>query len=168
MVAKTPSFVGQQISYRFNNGVPNQLTQRVGPTIDEQPHAADGALRPGSVDAQAADAARRPALRARAQLFPAGENGVIEAHRVRPGVHLPAHRRRHAATTTSRRAWAASYDLFGNGKTALKVSFSKYLQAAYNGDVYTINNPGGDAGARRTSRGWTDTNNNRASPTAIS
>src|SRR4051812_12089537 len=32
MVAKSPGFVGQQISYRFNNGVPNQLTQRVGPT----------------------------------------------------------------------------------------------------------------------------------------
>src|SRR4051812_8413081 len=32
LVAKTPTFVGQQISYRFNNGVPNQLTQRVGPT----------------------------------------------------------------------------------------------------------------------------------------
>jgi hypothetical protein len=30
-----------------------------------------------------------------------------------------------------------SYDLFGNGKTAIKVSLSKYLQAAYNGDVYT-------------------------------
>ena len=34
-----------------------------------------------------------------------------------------------------------SYDLFGNGKTAIKVSMSKYLQAAYNGDVYTISNP---------------------------
>ena len=34
-----------------------------------------------------------------------------------------------------------SYDLFGNGKTAIKVSISKYLQAAYTGDVYTINNP---------------------------
>ena len=33
MVAKTPTFVGQQISYRFNNGVPNQLTQRLGPTL---------------------------------------------------------------------------------------------------------------------------------------
>jgi hypothetical protein len=30
MIAKTPSFVGQQISYRVNNGVPNQLTQRIG------------------------------------------------------------------------------------------------------------------------------------------
>ena len=33
MVAKTPTFIGQQISYRFNNGIPNQLTQRLGPTL---------------------------------------------------------------------------------------------------------------------------------------
>ena len=54
----------------------------------------------------------------------------------------------------------ASYDVFGNGKTALKVSISKYLQAAYNGDVYTINNPAVTL-VQTTSRVWTDANNNR-------
>ena len=49
----------------------------------------------------------------------------------------------------------ASYDLFGTGKTALKVSMSKYLQAAFNGDVYTINNPAVTL-VQTTSRGWTD------------
>ena len=53
MVAKTPTFVGQQISYRFNNGMPNQLTERLGAVDDEQPRAADGPLRAGSVDARA-------------------------------------------------------------------------------------------------------------------
>ena len=33
MIAKTPTFVGQQISYRFSNGVPNQLTQRIGSAL---------------------------------------------------------------------------------------------------------------------------------------
>ena len=49
-----------------------------------------------------------------------------------------------------------SYDLFGNGKTAIKVSISKYLQAAYAGDVYTINNPAVTL-VQTTSRSWSDT-----------
>jgi hypothetical protein len=49
-----------------------------------------------------------------------------------------------------------SYDLFGNGKTALKVSISKYLQASYAGDVYTINNPAVTL-VTTTSRSWSDT-----------
>ena len=71
MVAKTPTFVGQQISYRFNNGVPNQLTAAPRADADEQPVAA---RRPSSSQDQwtrgAADAAGRPALRARAQFLP--------------------------------------------------------------------------------------------------
>ena len=47
-----------------------------------------------------------------------------------------------------------AYDLFGNGKTAIKVSMSKYLQAPYNGDVYTINNPAVTL-VQTISRGWT-------------
>ena len=49
-----------------------------------------------------------------------------------------------------------AYDVFGNGRTALKVSLSKYLQAAYNGDVYTVNNPAVTL-VQTTSRGWNDT-----------
>jgi Carboxypeptidase regulatory-like domain len=62
--------------------------------------------------------------------------------------------------------FGAAYDLFGNGKTALKVNAGKYLQAATNDENYTINNPANDfgAGARfvtSTSRPWTDGNGNK-------
>ena len=60
-----------------------------------------------------------------------------------------------------------SYDVFGTGKTAIKVSMSKYLQAAYNGDVYTINNPAVTL-QQTTSRGWTDLRTTTVSPTATS
>ncbi len=36
MIAKTPTFVGQQISYRVSNGVANQLTQRIGSASEQQ------------------------------------------------------------------------------------------------------------------------------------
>ena len=35
----------------------------------------------------------------------------------------------------------AAFDLFGNGRTSLKVNDSKYLQAANNDAQYTIANP---------------------------
>ena len=72
MVAKTPSFVGQQISYRFNNGVPNQLTAAPRSDPDQQSDGARRPVRAGPVDAEPADAAGRAALRARAQLLPRG------------------------------------------------------------------------------------------------
>jgi hypothetical protein len=58
-----------------------------------------------------------------------------------------------------------AYDLFGNGKTALKVNVGKYLEAATADVIYSSNNPAarivtriGSGGA--LARGWTDGNRN--------
>jgi Carboxypeptidase regulatory-like domain len=58
-----------------------------------------------------------------------------------------------------------AYDLFGNGKTALKVNVGKYLEAATADAIYSSNNPAarivtriGSGGA--AARGWTDGNRN--------
>ena len=51
-----------------------------------------------------------------------------------------------------------AYDLFGNGKTALKVNLGKYLQAATNDENYWANNPANRIVTRVTARGWVDGN----------
>ena len=70
-------------------------------------------------------------------------------------------RRASTATTTSRRAWRSTYDLFGNGKTALKANLGKYLEATITASNY------GSRTRRRASRtnvtrNWTDSNGNFA------
>jgi hypothetical protein len=56
----------------------------------------------------------------------------------------------------------AAYDLFGNGKTAIKVNLGKYLQAATNDENYWANNPAGRIVTSVLNRGWVDGNHNFA------
>jgi hypothetical protein len=52
-----------------------------------------------------------------------------------------------------------AYDLFGNGKTALKFNFGKYLEPTSNNNNYILSNPLGRI-ATTANRSWTDTNGN--------
>jgi hypothetical protein len=52
-----------------------------------------------------------------------------------------------------------AYDLFGTGKTSVKVNFGRYLEAAQNGGLFTALNPTGRL-STTTTRTWTDTNRN--------
>jgi hypothetical protein len=53
-----------------------------------------------------------------------------------------------------------AYDLFGNGKTALKLNWGKYLAYAANDAPYTSTNPGATIVRNVLNRGWTDSNGN--------
>ena len=58
-----------------------------------------------------------------------------------------------------------SYDVFGKGKTSIKVNIGKYLQAATNDENYWANNPAGRIVTAvgltgGTQRPWTDGNKN--------
>ena len=51
-----------------------------------------------------------------------------------------------------------AYDLFGNGKTAVKVNFGKYLEPTSNNNNYILSNPITRI-ATTTTRTWTDNGN---------
>ncbi len=51
--------------------------------------------------------------------------------------------------------------MFGNGKTAVKGNWGKYLAYAANDPPYTSTNPGFTVVREVLNRGWTDTNNNK-------
>jgi hypothetical protein len=54
---------------------------------------------------------------------------------------------------------SAAYDLFGNGKTAVKFNLGRYLEAATNGGRYTNAHPSNRL-STSTTRTWTDANTN--------
>jgi len=53
-----------------------------------------------------------------------------------------------------------AYDLFGNGRTALKFNFGHYVSAASNDPPYQNNNPTASLTNTTPARSWTDNNNN--------
>ena len=55
----------------------------------------------------------------------------------------------------------AAYDVFGNGKTAIKFNYGRYVSPATNDQNYPLNNPARLI-QRTLTRNWTDTNHNYA------
>ena len=121
--------IASSLSYRFNNGIPNQITQRATPFIDLQTSIPLelGFFVQDKWTEESPDADRRPALRPVQDHLPADDAGPGA-----PGPEPQLHRSRRApgsTTRTSRRASALAYDVFGNGRTAAKVSLNRYVAA---------------------------------------
>jgi hypothetical protein len=165
LVSKNTTFIGQQISYRVQtqlvNGVlqravPNQLTQRIGPS------ATSSRVRYDAFYAQDQWTRGRLTLQGGVRYeyatsyFPDGENGVLENNRFSDAFTFPRTDGVSGYHDITPRMGAA-YDVFGTGKTALKINFSKYLQSPYAGEAYTISNPG-TTFVTTTTRTWTDAN----------
>jgi hypothetical protein len=57
--------------------------------------------------------------------------------------------------------FGVAYDVFGNGRTAVKFNMGHYLDAATNDSAYTRNNPANRIVSTLNGRGWTDNDNDK-------
>ena len=159
MSNRNTTYVGRQISYRFNNGLPNQLSQRVGT------NQTSNSLLYNAVFIQ--DQWTRSRLTLQGALryetasswAPAGENGILTDNEFGGPILLPRTDGVQGYHDITPRMGAA-YDVFGNGKTALKLNVAQYLQGAWTGDAYTISNAGSTL-VTTINRSWPDQNGNR-------
>jgi hypothetical protein len=153
------NFAAHGLQYRFSNGVPNQITQRITPwqqanrtrydafyIQDQWTHnrlTLQGALRYENARS----------------FFPEGMNGLLaDSVFGGPAFTLPYKKGVDAYNDIAPRMGLA-YDVFGNGKTAIKVNLSKYFQYAANDGVYIGTNPASTF-AQTATRAWTDANRN--------
>jgi hypothetical protein len=159
MSNRNTTYVGRQISYRFNNGQPNQLSQRVGT------NQTSNSLLYNAVFIQDQWTRRRLTLQGALRYetasswAPAGENGILTDNEFGGPFLLPRTDGVQGYHDITPRM-GATYDVFGNGKTALKVNVAQYLQGAWTGDAYTISNAGSTL-VTTINRSWPDQNGNR-------
>ncbi len=149
-----------QLSYRFNQGTPNQFTYRL-PEWDQADRTSTSALyiqdrwTRGRLTLQGA-------LRYdRASSFsPAEHNGTDLTSRFNPAPITFARTVGVDAFNDITPRFGVAYDVFGTGTTAVKFNLGHYLDAATNDSEYTSNSPAVRI-VRTASRNWQDTNNNK-------
>jgi hypothetical protein len=154
-IAATP-----QLVYRFNQGVPDQVTYRLpewsrnsitqlnGMYIQDQYTRSrltvSGALRWDRASSYAPVEGNGVSLTSRFNAAPIGiekTSGVDAYNDLSPRIGV-------------------GYDVFGNGKTAVKFRWGRYLGFASNDPPFTTNNPAATLVAS-VNRSWTDSNNNK-------
>jgi hypothetical protein len=154
----------QNLAYRLNNGVPNQLTQSISPWVNDARVAWQGLF------VQEQWTRDRLTLQGAARFdrawswFPAQQEGPSRF--LPTPIMIPATRGVDSYQDVTLRAGVA-IDAFGTGRTAVKMSLGKYLEGAGVSGNYANTNPSlrmpqttsvfGTAGVMRA---WTDANGN--------
>jgi hypothetical protein len=153
-------FATHGLQYRFNAGVPDQITQRI--TKWQQANR----TRWDAFYVQDQWTRNRLTLQGALRyehawsFFPEGLNGLLtDSVFGGPSRTLP---RADGVTGYNDLAprMGMAYDIFGNGKTAIKANLSKYWQYAANDGVYIGTNPASTF-AQTANRAWTDNGNFR-------
>jgi hypothetical protein len=144
------------LNYRVNNGIPNQFTMFINKYPNTTWMRADG------VFAQQAWTRDRLSLQG-ALRFDIAQSWA-PPQQVGPARFMPTPLVfPHTPIVDSYKDLspraAATYDLFGTGKTALKASWGMYLESTRTGGPYTVGNPTSRI-AQTVSRSWTDANGN--------
>ena len=149
------------MSYRFNQGRPNQFTMAI-----PEWHTADRTS-VAAIFVQDTWTRNRLTLQGalrydRAWSYSPGGgefNGTPIASRINQPISFESTKSVDSFNDITPR-FGAAYDVFGNGRTAVKFNMGHYLDAATNDSAYTRNNPAGRT-VSTLSRGWTDSNSNR-------
>ncbi len=149
------------LAYRFQNRIANQFTFRL-PNWQ-----ASDRTETGSAYVQDTWTRKRLTLQAalrydRAWSFsPADGNGTTDTSRFNAApITFPLTAGVNAYNDLTPR-FGAAYDLFGNGKTAIKFNLGHYLAPGTNDSRYTLNNPAQTTKIVTTvARTWLDTNGN--------
>jgi hypothetical protein len=165
-MSKTTAVVGDsQLAYRFGNGVPNQFTMRLGPR--EQSNRSNYY----AIYAQDSWTLRRFTIQGALRyehatsFFPAEGNGIPVATRFSDPISFGRLDGVTGYNDISPRMGMA-WDVFGNGKTAVKVNVGHYLEPVTNDGNYTIGNKAAQLQVS-TSRSWTDSNGNYSPDCAL-
>jgi hypothetical protein len=148
--------VAGNLSYIFNNGVPNQLTQRA-------PFDAETRVHDGGIYAQDRWTIDRLTVNAGVRYdfyrtsFPTQTLGPTT---VTPNRNVTFNEASLASFNDITPKLGVAYNLFGNGKTALKASLSKYVeQLTYTGTYGDSANPANRT-VQSVNRAWADGNGN--------
>jgi hypothetical protein len=142
----------QFVQYRLNNAIPNRITQDIN-SFDQQQR-----VRYDSLYAQEQWTIGRMTLQGALRFdrawsyYPEVTVGPVRFFPT--PVTYPRTEGVNSYKDITPRGGLA-YDVFGNGKTSLKVNFGKYLQAAQNGLTYGALRPTGRL-ATTANRTWTD------------
>jgi hypothetical protein len=143
------------ISYRFNQRNPNQFTIRL-PNFQTRDYTVQH-----SVFAQDSWTVKRLTVQGAVRYdhayswSPASHNGTTDTSQWNPQpitFDRTVSARGYNDVTTR---WGLAYDVFGKGKTAVRMNIGKYLDAATNDGNYVVNNPANRIQTTMT-RDWTD------------
>jgi hypothetical protein len=148
------------MAYRFNQGVPNQVSVAIPDWLTADTTSVTSFFMQDTWTRNRLTVQGALRYDRASSWSPAGKNGATGTSALNPTpIQFDKLMSVDAYNDITPR-FGVAYDVFGNGKTALKFSMGHYLDAATNDSAYTRNNPANRI-VSTYDRGWTDGDNDK-------